>query len=121
MTDQHENQKKAKKVIIISGPSGKKTTHTINEDDNIEVVYLENSTSSAGRIFGILSLVFGVLSLFVLSFTCGIFALIFGVVGLIKRTYLLSTLGIIFAIIGVITSPIYLFTASVLSHSLSGF
>jgi len=74
-------------------------------NENQETVVIVQNKSNA---LGIVSLIFGLLSIFILSIVFVPLALLFGTLGIIKQQYIWSIVGIIFAIIGFFTSPMLL-------------
>ena len=56
--------------------------------------------------YGTLSILFGFVGIFILSFIFSHLAFIFGILAITKHEYLAGTLGILFSILGVLTSPI---------------
>ena len=56
--------------------------------------------------YGTLSIIFGFVGIFILSFIFSPLAFIFGILAITKHEYLAGTLGILFSILGVLTSPI---------------
>ena len=56
--------------------------------------------------YGTLSIIFGFIGIFLLSYIFSPLAFIFGVLAITKHEYLAGTLGIFFSILGVLTSPI---------------
>ena len=56
--------------------------------------------------YGTLSIIFGFVGIFILSFIFSPLAFIFGILAITKHEYLAGTLGILSSILGVLTSPI---------------
>lgn len=56
--------------------------------------------------YGTLSIIFGFIGIFILSFIFSPLAFIFGMLAITKQEYFAGTLGIFFSILGVLTSPI---------------
>ena len=67
----------------------------------------QNNQVSKGNSFGIVSFVFGVIGIFILSIILCPLSIILGIVGVIKKQYVWSGIGIVCAIIGLLTSPIF--------------
>ena len=58
------------------------------------------------RNYGSLSIIFGFIGIFILSFLLSPIAFIFGVLALINKEYIAGIIGILFSILGVLTSPL---------------
>ena len=58
------------------------------------------------RNYGSLSIIFGFIGIFILSFLLSPIAFIFGILALINKEYIAGMIGILFAIFGVLTSPL---------------
>lgn len=58
------------------------------------------------RNYGSLSIIFGFIGIFILSFLLSPIAFIFGMLALINKEYIAGIIGILFAIFGVLTSPL---------------
>ena len=58
------------------------------------------------RNYGSLSIIFGFIGIFILSFLLSPIAFIFGVLALINKEYMAGIIGILFGIFGVLTSPL---------------
>ena len=58
------------------------------------------------RNYGSLSIIFGFIGIFILSFLLSPIAFIFGILALINKEYIAGIIGILFAIFGVVTSPL---------------
>ena len=56
--------------------------------------------------YGSMSIIFGFIGIFLLSFILSPIAFIFGVLAVINKEYIAGLLGILFAVLGVLTSPI---------------
>ena len=56
--------------------------------------------------YGTLSIIFGFVGIFILSFIFSTLAFIFGILAITKHEYLAGTLGILFSIYGISTSLI---------------
>ncbi|RLA75305.1 MAG: hypothetical protein DRG11_02020 [Epsilonproteobacteria bacterium] len=74
-----------------------------NQKDSNKTIIIHQGASNA---IGIVSFIFGLISVFILSPLFVPLALIFGTIGIIKKQMLWSILGIVLAIIGFVTSPI---------------
>jgi|ETNmetMinimDraft_21_1059911.scaffolds.fasta_scaffold54813_2 hypothetical protein len=58
------------------------------------------------QIYGVLSITFGFIGIFIFSFIFSPIAFILGVLAISKKEYIAGVIGILFSIIGVLTSPI---------------
>ena len=58
------------------------------------------------RNYGSLSIIFGFIGIFILSFLLSPIAFIFGILALLNKEYMAGIIGILFAIFGVVTSPL---------------
>ena len=58
------------------------------------------------RNYGSLSIIFGFIGIFILSFLLSPIAFIFGILALLNKEYMAGIIGILFAIFGVLTSPL---------------
>jgi len=58
------------------------------------------------RNYGSLSIIFGFIGIFILSFLLSQIAFIFGILALLNKEYMAGIIGILFAIFGVVTSPL---------------
>ena len=58
------------------------------------------------QIYGVLSITFGFIGIFIFSFIFSPIAFILGVLAISKKEYTAGFIGIAFSIIGVLTSPI---------------
>ena len=56
--------------------------------------------------YGSLSIIFGFIGIFILSFLLSPIAFIFGILALTNKEYFAGLIGILFSILGVLTSPI---------------
>ncbi|MBH43912.1 MAG: hypothetical protein CMD88_05630 [Gammaproteobacteria bacterium] len=56
--------------------------------------------------YGVLSLVFGFIGIFILSFILSPLAVILGILAIANEDYTAGIIGIIFAALGILTSPI---------------
>ncbi|MBS82652.1 MAG: hypothetical protein CMD65_00775 [Gammaproteobacteria bacterium] len=56
--------------------------------------------------YGVMSLVFGFIGIFILSFILSPLAMILGILAIANQEYAAGIIGIIFAILGILTSPI---------------
>tara|TARA_Y200000002_G_C22416277_1_gene551939 strand:- start:244 stop:522 length:279 start_codon:yes stop_codon:yes gene_type:complete len=71
------------------------------EEDNQKIIirqYVQN--------YGSLSIIFGFIGIFILSFILSPIAFIFGILALTHKEYIAGIIGILFSILGVLTSPI---------------
>ncbi len=76
-----------------------------NQKDSNQTIIMQKSASNA---IGIVSFIFGLISVFILSPLFVPLALILGTIGIVKKQMLWSIMGIVLAIIGFATSPILL-------------
>ncbi len=74
-----------------------------NQKDSNQTIIIQQGVSNT---IGIMSFVFGLISVFILSPLFVPLALIFGTIGIIKKQMLWSIVGIVLAIIGFVTSPV---------------
>ena len=74
-------------------------------NENQEKIIVVQNQSNA---LGIVSVIFGIISIFIFSIVFVPLALLFGILGIIKKQFLWSIVGIIFALIGFATSPMLL-------------
>tara|TARA_B110000444_G_C18580733_1_gene473825 strand:+ start:87 stop:362 length:276 start_codon:yes stop_codon:yes gene_type:complete len=58
------------------------------------------------RNYGSLSIIFGFIGIFILSFLLSPIAFIFGMLALTNKEYIAGIIGIFFSILGVLTSPL---------------
>ncbi|MEC7832267.1 MAG: hypothetical protein VX864_01025 [Pseudomonadota bacterium] len=58
------------------------------------------------QVYGLLSVIFGFVGIFILSFLLSPLAFILGIISFSKKEYLPGMIGIIFAILGALTSPV---------------
>ena len=58
------------------------------------------------RNYGSLSIIFGFIGIFILSFLLSPIAFIFGTLALTNKEYIAGIIGILFSIFGVLTSPL---------------
>ena len=58
------------------------------------------------RNYGSLSIIFGFIGIFILSFLLSPIAFIFGILALTNKEYIAGIIGILFSIFGVLTSPL---------------
>ena len=58
------------------------------------------------QIYGVLSIIFGFIGIFIFSILFSPIAFILGVLAISKKEYVAGFVGIVFSIIGVLTSPI---------------
>ena len=58
------------------------------------------------RNYGSLSIIFGFIGIFILSFLLSPIAFIFGILAVINKEYIAGIIGILFSIFGVLTSPL---------------
>ena len=58
------------------------------------------------RTYGSLSIIFGFIGIFILSFLLSPIAFIFGILALTNKEYIAGIIGILFSIFGVLTSPL---------------
>jgi hypothetical protein len=58
------------------------------------------------RNYGSLSIIFGFIGIFILSFLLSPISFIFGILALLNKEYLAGMIGIFFSILGVLTSPL---------------
>ena len=58
------------------------------------------------QIYGVLSITFGFIGIFIFSIIFSPIAFILGVLAISKKEYIAGVIGILFSIIGVLTSPI---------------
>lgn len=63
--------------------------------------------NDAGKTFGILSMVFGGISIIFLALLTSPLSFIFGILALWKQKYLFGGIGIILGILGLLTSPMF--------------
>lgn len=82
------------------------------ENENQEKIIIVEKKSDA---LGIASVIFGLVSIFVLSVIFVPLALLFGILGILRKQYVWSSVGIIFALIGFATSPMLLGMAGIAS------
>ena len=70
-------------------------------DQNPQIIIREYA-----RNYGSLSIIFGFIGIFILSFLLSPIAFIFGILALINKEYVAGIMGILFSIFGVLTSPL---------------
>lgn len=58
------------------------------------------------QTYGLLSIIFGFIGIFILSPILSPLAFILGVISITKKEFIAGIIGIVFAVIGVLTSPI---------------
>ena len=58
------------------------------------------------RNYGSLSIIFGFIGIFILSFLLSPIAFILGILALTNKVYIAGIIGILFSILGVLTSPL---------------
>ena len=76
-----------------------------NQKDSNQTIIMQQGASNA---IGIVSFIFGLISVFILSPLFVPLALILGTIGIVKKQMLWSIMSIVLAIIGFATSPILL-------------
>ena len=72
------------------------------EGDQAKVIIIKESQP----VFGMLSVVLGLIGIFVASFVISPIALVLGFIALFKGQPISGMIGIIFSILGIITSPV---------------